>query len=156
MLNPGIISSLTDRLGKYLEKNSIQQKDILTIKPILEILIMNFPLPMYKFIPAQLDRLTINIKIPPYTNDRINEIKYLKYPENKYVTKYGRCNVIDNSVLYGGFNLHAIFNEMRPDLGINITTSQWKVKELKPLNFFPVFFITQYGNDPHNSLSLDI
>ena len=45
---------------------------------------------------------------------------------------------------------------MRPDVGINVTTSQWKVKELEPLNFFPVFFITQYQDDPHNSLSLDI
>jgi hypothetical protein len=45
---------------------------------------------------------------------------------------------------------------MRPPVGTNITTSQWNVKELKPLNFFPIFFITQYKDDPHNSLSVDI
>ncbi len=42
---------------------------------------------------------------------------------------------------------------------IGITHSDWKVKELKPLNFFPIFFITQYNNgpyDPHNPLSLEV
>lgn len=156
MLNPGIVSDLTKRLDKYLQKNSIQEKDIPAIQPILDLIIMNFPLPLYKFIPAQLNRLTINKKVPPYTDERINEIKYIKQPDRKYVSKYGRCNVIDNPVLYGGFNLLSIFNEMRPEIGSIVTASQWKVKEEKTLNFFPIFFITQFEDDPHNSLSLDI
>lgn len=156
ILNPGIVKSITIRLAKYLEKNSIQENDISSITPLLEMLILNFPLPLYKFIPAQLNRLTINKKIPPFKNERLNEIKSIKYPPKEAVTKFGRCNILNNPVLYGGFNLMSIFNEMRPELGINITKSVWKVKELKTINFFPVFFITQYENDPHNLLSLEI
>lgn len=156
MLNAPLISSVTTGLSKYLTKNSIQEKDISFITPLLNILLMSFPLPMYKFIPAQLHRLTINEKVPPYVNDRISEMEYIKYPKAKYITKFGRCNIVANPILYGGFNLHAIFNEMKPNVGLNITTTEWKVKKMKPINFFPVFFITQYQNDPHNSLSLDI
>src|SRR6266496_1627871 len=156
MLNVGVISSVIALLDKYLVKNSIQEKDIPVITPLLEVLIHNFPLPLYRFVPARLERLTINKKVPPNTDDRINEIKYVRYPYKKYVTKFGRCNVINNPVLYGAFNLLTVFPEMKPETGINVTHSDWQVREIKPLNFFPVFFITRLENEPHNSFSLEI
>ena len=83
MLNVGVISSVIALLDKYLVKNSIQEKDIPVITPLLEVLIHNFPLPLYRFVPARLERLTINKKVPPNTDDRINEIKYVRYPDKK-------------------------------------------------------------------------
>lgn len=156
MLNPAIVSDLTRRLEKYLQKDSIHENDISLINPTLDFIIAHFPLPCYRFIPAELNRLTINKKVPPKTEERIKEIKYIKQPEKKFVDKYGRCNLISNPVFYGAPHLHSIFNEMQPEIGTIITISKWKVKEEKKLNFFPIFFITQLESNPHNSLSLDI
>jgi len=155
-LNIAAIWNLISGLNKYLEKGSIKQDDISIIQPLLDHLIRLFPLPSYKCMPAQLERLTINERVPPNTNDRISKIEYIKYPRQEYVKKFGRCNVIGHPILYGGFNLMTIIKEMKPKIGINITHSEWKLKDEKPLNMFPVFFITHYKNDPHNSLSLEI
>ena len=156
MLNVPIISNLVTSLGKYLQKGSIKESDIAVIKPQLDFLMHLFPLPKYPCMPAQLERLTINRKVPLYTDDRIDKLEYIKYPDESYVKTYGRCNIIGQPVLYGGFNLLTIIKEMQPETGITITHSQWKLKEEKPLNMFPIFFITQYQDQPHNSLSIDI
>jgi hypothetical protein len=158
MLNLDSIYLITASLNKYLARNSIQESDLKLISLKLEALLREIPLPTYQMIPAQLERMSINERIPPFKNERFNEIDLLIYPPINAVKKYGRCNVTEDSVLYGSFNLITVVEEMRPEIGQAITHSYWKVKDDYSLKWFPVFFITETTNkaNVHNPLSLDI
>lgn len=83
-------------------------------------------------------RLTINKRIFG-ENRRVNEIKYLKYPPQNLVLKYGRCNQPKESVLYAAFGIMTVLNELKPRVGDLITKSTWRVKDQQTLKFCPVF-----------------
>ncbi|OOG73132.1 hypothetical protein [Algoriphagus sp. A40] len=83
-------------------------------------------------------RLTINNRIFG-ENRRINEIKYLKYPPNELVKKYGRCNQPNESVLYGAFGIMTVLNELKPRVGDLITKTTWQLKSEQTLKFCPIF-----------------
>ena len=155
-MNLEAIYLLTSSLNKYLQKNTINESDLKSIQSQLDILFYHLPLPTYNCIPARLERLTINERLPQGNNDRINEIKYLKYPPKESVTKFGRCNILNQPILYGSFNFHTVIDELKPNVGKVITHTEWALKKEAPLKLFPIFFITNIGNGPHNPMSLDI
>jgi hypothetical protein len=86
----------------------------------------------------KINRLTINKNLFR-ENRRINEIKFLKYPPKEIVTKYGRCNKPNESVLYAGFDDVTILNELKPEVGDLITKSVWKTKGEQYLKHCPIF-----------------
>lgn len=100
-----------------------------------------------------LERVTINKRVVK-TNKRIHEIKYLKYPPDENVTKYGRCNLPKTSVLYAA-SLHTALDEMQPEVGDLITRSIWKIKEEHVLKLCPIFHI-QPTNGTFNPRSDDL
>lgn len=142
--------SIIISLLKYLDKDSIQETDIKFIKQQIDVLFYLLPLPNYFCIPNQLERLTINERIKEVGNRRISEIRHLKYPPT--TTKYGRCNVLDNPVLYGSFNLFTILDEIKPETGKLLTHSIWKVKEGIKLKMCPIVF----EDNDSNTLSSEI
>lgn len=150
------IHLITSSLNKFLEMDSIKENDLKIIQPKLDALFHILPLPKYYCIPARLERLTINERLPSSSNNRFDDIRYLKYPPPDCIKKYGRCNVINQSILYGAFHFSTALNEMKPEIGKGITHSKWSPKEELPLKMFPVFFITRIGSEPNNALSLDI
>lgn len=87
-----------------------------------------------------LERITINNRILG-SNKRIKDIKFLKYPPADKVTKYGRCNLIGQSVFYGSTMFMTAMSEMKPRVGDLITKSIWKLKSPKHLKICPIFHI---------------
>src|SRR6185312_13315956 len=83
-------------------------------------------------------RLTVNKKIHG-TNTRIRNLKELKYPPKDRVTKYGRCNMPNESVLYGTFDHITMLNEILPKPGDLVSVSRWKAKRNSTLVFCPIF-----------------
>ncbi|MCK6610546.1 MAG: hypothetical protein L6Q78_05840 [Bacteroidia bacterium] len=77
----------------------------------------------------KIHRITVNRNVLG-SNKRICDINLLKYPPADKVSKYGRCNLPNQSVLYGSmFNLTSI-NEIRPKVGDLVTRSIWKITAL--------------------------
>ncbi|MAC94719.1 MAG: hypothetical protein CMC96_04380 [Flavobacteriales bacterium] len=102
----------------------------------------------------EIHRLTINKRIFG-ENKRVNEIKYLKYPPEDLVTKYGRCNQPKESVLYAAFGIMTVLNELKPRVGDLITKSIWRVKNEQTLKFCPIF-LNQPGEDLLNPRTFEI
>jgi hypothetical protein len=155
-MNLEAIYTITNSLNQFLKPDSIKESDLNSIKYRIDGLFRLLPLPLYNCIPARLERLTINESIPDLGEKRVDQIEHLRNPPTNSVKKYGRCNTLNHSVLYGAFNFLTIVNELTPDVGKLITHAEWRLKEEASLRFFPVFFITQIDDDPHNGLSLEI
>ena len=132
-----------DKLNKLLEV--VESLD-LSSSPEEELNILNFleglnflTLGFFKVVP-HFERLTINKSLPDNSNETITELKYLKNPPPKYVKKYGRANLKNQSVLYATFNYPTALSENNPDVGDLVTISQWGLKiENTPLFVYPVF-----------------
>lgn len=96
------------------------------------------PLVFRKRIPS-FERLTINKKVIG-VNQRIYHTDQLRYPPERKIKTYGRCNLIGQSVLYGTFATPTAIDELQPDIGDIITISIWEEKEIKEeLIVYPVF-----------------
>ncbi|MGP8216903.1 MAG: hypothetical protein ACLQQ4_15155 [Bacteroidia bacterium] len=100
-------------------------------------------------------RLTVNRRVLE-VNKRIHEIKHLKYPPPKNVTKYGRCNLPGQSVLYGTFNELIAFNELKPRIGDLVSISVWRMKENEMIKYCPIFKIPPINNGTINPRLLEI
>lgn len=101
--------------------------------------------------------MTKNSSIPGVGTARITQLKHLIFPPSTSVKKYGRCNIPESSVLYSSFNFITNMKEMHTGIGDIVSHSKWRFKtEESPLKVFPIFFITESGNDTHNRISLDI
>lgn len=147
---------MVNNLRRFLAKGSITDSNKDFIKSQLDIFFKIIPKPKYPIMPSQLERLTINNKVPPFTTDRINNIEYIKYPKPQFVKYYGRCNMIGQPVFYGGFNLLTSAGETRPEIGVYFTHSEWKLKTHKPINVFPIFYPFENWHDEYNALSQEI
>ncbi len=128
-------------------------------KQLLEML--NRPKSFLPFFPLQIGenrqevyRLTVNKKILG-SNKRIRNLRDLKYPPKDKVTKYGRCNIPLQSVLYGTFDHITMVNEVLPKPGSLVTVSHWKAKKDSILVFCPIF-LNQPTNGTLNPRTLDI
>jgi len=109
-----IIEYKLSPLHKYLEKNSINEKELKKIIPILKDVELLSSL-IYKQRIDTFQRVTVNSWISE-VDGRVEFIKHLKYPPKEYVKKYGRANMINQSVLYATFDYITALSEMRPEI----------------------------------------
>jgi len=102
----------------------------------------------FKILPLSFDkcfptfcRLTINKNVLDGANERLTETKWLgNKPANK-VNKYGRMNLIGQSILYGTFSVPTAINELEPKCGDLVTLSEWTLKEPNTkMTVFPIFW----------------
>ncbi len=91
-----------------------------------------------KDIFPEFHRITINKNVIG-KNKRIRDITFLKYPPADKVSKYGRCNLPKQSVLYGAFMYMTAPNELKPNVGDLITHSTWRVRNNQTLTYCPIF-----------------
>jgi hypothetical protein len=101
------------------------------IKPFFRHLILSASFP-------EITRLTINRKVIK-KNERLLNIRHIKYPPSDLVEKFGRCNQPYQSILYAGFIKPTIISELKPEIGDLITTSVWKEKKDRQMFFCPIF-----------------
>ena len=142
-------------LKRYLRKNSITENKIDIIRQHLDKIGEYLPISKRNFRPSQLVRLTINKRIPGNRNDRINSIDFLKSPPESSISRYGRCNLINNSILYGAFTWFTASNELKPQKGDLVTISNWVPKPKSVLSICPIFFKTTSNGFTHNELSFE-
>jgi len=84
-------------------------------------------------------RLTINRTLPDNKNETIRDLKLLKYPPSESVTKIGRANLKNQSILYGTFILPTAVFELKPTIGDLVTISVWTLKNTNTsLVVFPI------------------
>lgn len=86
----------------------------------------------------EVKRITINRNVVG-SNKRIHNISQLKYPPVEKVTKYGRCNLPKQSVLYSTFLKFTALSEMKPKIGDLISVTTWRVKNNQELIYSPIF-----------------
>lgn len=139
-------------LRKYLEKNSISEKDLEIIKPILKDVNLLSTL-MYRQRINTFQRVTVNSWIPD-VKGRVEFIKHLKNPPKECVKKYGRANLIGKSILYATFDYLTALSEMRPEVSETITVSYWKLKSDYDLHVTPIFKNSSKDGIVHNELSI--
>jgi hypothetical protein len=149
---------LTRFLSPFLRTGSIaSEKEQKQIAGLLDMLLIIMPYPAYQIYPTELTRITRNAGIPGVGTSRINHLKHVIFPPEASVTKYGRCNVPNSSVFYSSFHFITNMKEVHIELGDIVTRSKWKLKNPSiPLNIFPIYFLTNMEDRPHNSLSLDL
>jgi len=115
------------------------------------------PYPAYQVCPTELTRITKNASIPGVGENRIHLLKHVIFPPEEAVTKYGRCNMPKSSVFYSSFHFITNMKEVHIKVGDIVTHSKWKLKDpTRPLNVFPIFFLTNIGDRAHNGMSLDL
>lgn len=138
-------------LRKFLRKNSINEKEVEVIKNFLKEVEMISGL-VYRQKIEKFQRVTVNSWIEG-VDDRIDYVKHLKNPPVEYVKKYGRANVVEQSVLYATFDYLTALSEMRPKVGDKITVSFWKLNTDYDLCVTPIFKRMVRG-EVQNELSL--
>lgn len=139
-------------LRKYLEQNSITEKELDVIIPILRDIELLSSL-MYRQRIDTFQRVTVNSWIPDI-DGRVEFIKHLKNPPKECVKKYGRANMIGQSVLYATFDYLTALSEIRPEINETITVSYWKLKTDYNLCVTPIFKNSTKDGVVHNELSL--
>ena len=147
-----ILESKLLPLRKYLEQNSIHEKELQTIIPILKDVDLLSSL-MYRQRIDRFQRVTVNSWIPDI-NGRVEYIKHLKNPPKECIKKYGRANMIGQSILYATFDYLTALSEMRPEVNETITVSYWKLKSDYDLCVTPIFKNSTRDGLVHNELSL--
>lgn len=139
-------------LRRYLEKNSINEKELDNIIPILKDVDLLSTL-MYRQRIDTFQRVTVNSWIAD-VDGRVEFIKHLKNPPKECVKKYGRANIIGQSILYATFDYLTALSEMRPEVNDTITVSYWKLKSDYDLCVTPIFKNSTKDGIVHNELSI--
>jgi hypothetical protein len=142
-------------LRPLLQKGSINEALAEHLKQTLNQVITFISSPIFTTGFPKIQRVTINKNLPGNNNERIKDIKYLKYPPADAVTKNGRANYIGQSMLYATFDPMTALSEMKPRIGDRITTSTWILPDHIDLVITPIFMMTSgNGGESHNALSL--
>ena len=150
-----ICKSALNSLRPFLVKGSINEATSKWLHNNLDKLIPFFSSPIFEMRFPKLHRITINKNIFGGNNQRIEEVKFLKYPPADKVSKHGRANLIGQSLFYSTSNPITAIKEMKPKVGDLITTSIWRQKEDGYyLKISPIFKITSLNGVVHNELSL--
>ena len=118
-----------DGISSYIEKQILRMLDY-TI-PFFAHLVLTDIFP-------EIHRLTVNKRVLG-NNKRIRDIKFLKYPPTDKVSRYGRCNYPNQSILYSSFLEFTALNETQPRKGDLITESKWRVRGNQTLTYCPIF-----------------
>lgn len=90
---------------------------------------------------SQTYRLGIN-EFVTGNNERITDIKFLKYPDLNKVRKsgkYNRANTPNTNVFYSTDTIDTALKELRPPLNKLVTIGVWKPKEKKKFRSYPIF-----------------
>jgi len=140
-------------LFQFLLKNSIQEKHIDQIQRKLDS-IPFFTSLILKSRISSFQRVTINKRLFQGKNVRIDDISFLKNPPANLVSRLGRANLQQQSVLYATFDPLTALSEMRPEVGDLVTTSTWKLKTDHDLTFSPVFKNSTKDGIVHNEMAL--
>ena len=139
----------------FLIEGSINETTSKWLYENLDKAIPFFSSPIFEMRFPELQRVTINKSLFGGINQRIDEIKFLKYPPAEKVSKHGRANLIGQSIFYSTSNPITALKEMKPSAGDMITTSIWKQKEDGYyLKISPIFKITTLNGVFHNEMSL--
>ena len=133
-----ILKSQLHLLKRFYLKNSIRQNDLPFLKTYLDNL-STFSCLTHREKIDSFERISINSRLFKGEEKRINEIELLKNPPERCVKKYGRANLIKQSVLYGTFDFLTAINEMRPVEGNLLTKSKWKLKSSYDLKIATIF-----------------
>jgi len=150
-----ICKSVLNSFRPFLVKGSINEATAKGLHETLEKEMPFFGSPIFDMKFPELKRVTINKNLFVGSNKRITEVKFLKYPPEDKISKYGRANLIGQSVFYCTSNQITAMNEMQPQIGDLITTSTWKQKkDGYTLKISPIFKITSLNGVAHNELSL--
>ena len=136
----------SDGISSLIEKQIISMLD--NSIPFFSHLVMTDVFP-------EIHRLTVNRRVTGQ-NKRIRDIDLLKYPPADKVTKYGRCNLPNQSVLYASFLKMTTMSELKPRIGDLITETTWKVKDNQSLIFCPIFKNQPTKKDVINPRTLEI
>lgn len=123
---------------QFLRTDSISERDIPFIKTGLARLPF-FAVPIFKRQLGRVFRVSVNNRIFKGEQKRIDELKYLRNPDKSIVKKMGRANLVNQTVLYGGFEPMTILNELKPDVGDLITVTEWQLNTGVYLNVAPIF-----------------
>lgn len=132
-------------LESFIKNRSINQIENLVFEVFNNILSIHTNLVVKEKIKP-LIRLTINENVIN-KNERIYSVSQLKYPPEKYVKKYGRCNIPNQSIFYGTIHELIAINELKPKKGQIITITTWELKEDEELIYCPIFL-----KQPNNAL----
>jgi hypothetical protein len=139
-------------LKRFLETDSISDRDIQWIEIGLKQLPF-FAVPIFRRQIGHIFRVTVNNRIPDVGQERIEDLKYLRNPDKSIVKKMGRANLINQSVLYGGFEPMTILNELKPNVGDLITVTEWELTTDFYLTVAPIF--KKIEKPINNGMSLD-
>jgi hypothetical protein len=85
-------------------------------------------------------RLVVNEWISK-KNERLDNIKYLKYPSLeivKEINKFNRANTPRTNVLYTAENIDSALKEIRPPINKIVTVVLWKTKKEKEIISYPI------------------
>lgn len=87
------------------------------------------------------ERITINKRVlPGKENTRLDKIKYLYNPPQKFVKSYGRANLKNQSIFYATFLTPIAMKELQPEVGDIFTLSIWKLlNSYDKIRVYPVF-----------------
>jgi hypothetical protein len=140
-------------LKRFLKTGSISERDVSWIDIGLKRLPF-FAVPIFSYQIGRFFRVTVNNRIPEVGQNRIVDIKYLRNPDKSIVNKMGRANLVNQSVLYGGFEPMTILNELKPNIGDLITITEWQLNTDKYFNLVPIF--KEMGTYDNNELSLKL
>jgi len=145
-------------LVQFLKKLADDGVTPLIEKQVLEML--NHATPFFSHLVMtdvfpEFHRITINKNVVG-SNKRIRDISFLKYPPADKVTRYGRCNLPKQTVLYGSFIHMTALNELKPVKGDLITHAIWNVKGDQPLKYCPIFKNQPPSGDVINPRTLKI
>lgn len=144
MISPDISQEELDRFRHLLNYFKRLSEDGVT--PLIEkqlLAMLDFSVPFFSNLVMQdrfpeIHRLTVNRRVVG-VNKRIRDIKQLKYPPADKVTKYGRCNLPSQSVLYASFGPMIAISEVKPRIGDLITETTWRAKDEATLVYSPIF-----------------
>lgn len=134
-----------DGVPSLIEKQLLLMLDYSV--PFFSHLVMNDVFP-------EIHRLTVNKRVIE-KNKRIWNINDLKYPPEDKVSKYGRCNYRNQSILYASYLDFTAINESQPKVGEIITESIWRVKDNQPLKYCPIFKNQPSEEEVINPMSLE-
>lgn len=142
-------------LRPFLLKGTINEGNVGWLHDCLSKTIPFFSSPIFEMRFPEVIRITINKNVCNGGNERLSLIRFLKYPPQNKVTKYGRANLIGQSVFYCTTNPITALNEIKPKIGDLVTTSTWRQKENDYfLKIIPIFKITSLNTITHNELSV--
>ncbi|MCT4135548.1 RES domain-containing protein [Elizabethkingia anophelis] len=150
--NTEILKQKIQFLRNFLKPDSIKEKEIELLKHFF--LDFSFITGLtYKTKIEKFQRVTINSRIFG-EEKRITEINHLENPPELYVKRFGRANMIGQSVLYATDNPLTALAEMRPEAGQLITISKWKLITDYDLTVYSIFKNSPLTTDVSNLMTI--